>query len=176
MITQINSILAFSEPRDKFLIEKKKQNEDSILAPIRKNDGFLFGVADGLGSYKGAREASSFVCDFLQNNINISHSYLKDLLKNELIQGFYKFIESLDSESSKASTTLSFCYLNDVGLSIWHVGDCRVYVKQDLKLIQLTNDHTQYQELLDKKIYSKKELAEKKHRPQYLNKCDFNFY
>ncbi|MCG7221991.1 protein phosphatase 2C domain-containing protein [Acinetobacter sp. AG3] len=161
MITQLSSILAFSESRDKFQLEKKKQNEDSLLAPVKKNNGFLFGVADGLGSYKGAREASNFVCNFLKDNGNISHTYLRDLFKSEIITEFNRFIESLDAESNKASTTLSFCYLDDIGLSIWHVGDCRVFIKQDLKLIQLTSDHTQYQQLLDKKIYTKKELAEK---------------
>lgn len=158
---KLNSILAFSEPRDKFLIEKKKLNEDSILSPIKKGNGFLFGIADGLGSYIGAQEASNFVCNYLLNKEKINHDYLEHSFKTDLKESFNNFISSLPHDYNKASTTLSFCLLDNLGLSIWHAGDCRVYIKQGIKLVQLTTDHTQYQQLLDQKIYSKKELAEK---------------
>ncbi|MDE2420346.1 MAG: protein phosphatase 2C domain-containing protein [Gammaproteobacteria bacterium] len=158
----LNCVSAFSEPRDKFLTEKVKQNEDSLLTPVKKANGFLFGVADGLGSYKGAREASNFVCDYLQNHQTISHNYLENSFNLELKTAFNNFIDKINGDYVKASTTLSLCFLDDFGLSIWHVGDCRVYIKQGTKLIQITNDHTQYQKLLDKKIYSKKELIDKK--------------
>jgi serine/threonine protein phosphatase PrpC len=162
MRLNLSSILAFSEPRDKFLADHKKPNEDELLTPLKIGDGFLFAVADGLGSYQGAKEASRFVCDFLRKNHKMSHHYLELLLKKDLKNGFDEFINNLPPEYIKASTTLSLCFIDDEGLSIWHVGDCRVYIKQKNKLMQLTNDHTQYQQLLDKKIYSKKELAEKK--------------
>lgn len=158
----LSCVSSFSEARDKFSPERSKQNEDSLIVPFKKSNGFLFGVADGLGSYHGAKEASYFVCNYIENLQQISHEYLEHSLKEELKINFQNFIQSQNSEYIKASTTLSFCFLDDSGLSIWHIGDCRVYIKQDTKLIQLTNDHTQYQKLLDKKIYSKKELNEKK--------------
>lgn len=156
----LSCVSCFSEARDKFSPERSKQNEDSLIVPLKKSNGFLFGVADGLGSYHGAKEASSFVCNYIENLKKINHEYLEYSLKDELKINFQNFIQSQSSEYIKASTTLSFCFLDDRGLSIWHVGDCRVYIKQGTKLIQLTSDHTQYQRLLDKKIYSKKELKE----------------
>lgn len=158
----LSCISAFSEARDKFSSEKNKPNEDSLITPQIKSNGCLFGVADGLGSYVGAKEASSFVCNYIESFKQISHEYIKSCLKEDLKLNFQDFIQNQNPEYMKASTTLSFCFLDDSGLSIWHVGDCRVYIKQDTKLIQLTCDHTQYQKLLDKKIYSKKELNEKK--------------
>src|SRR5690606_27250926 len=156
----LSCVSCFSEARDKFSPERSKQNEDSLIVPLKKSNGFLFGVADGLGSYHGAKEASSLVCNYIEDLKKINHEYLEHSLKDELKINFQNFIQSQSSEYIKASTTLSFCFLDDRGLSIWHVGDCRVYIKQGTKLIQLTSDHTQYQRLLDKKIYSKKELKE----------------
>jgi serine/threonine protein phosphatase PrpC len=175
MILNLNSVLAFSEPRDKFLVENKKPNEDSFLIPFKKGNGILFGVADGLGSYKGAQEASRFVCDYLKINQEISHNYLEKSFKKDLEDNFTNFISSLNPEYNKASTTLSFCFLDDFGLSIWHAGDCRVYIKQGNKLVQLTHDHTQYQQLLDKKIYTKKELAEKEFSQNTLTNAISSF-
>lgn len=162
MKIKLNCISAFSEPRDKFSTEKNKPNEDSLVPLLKRNNGYLMAIADGLGSYEGAQKASSFVCDYLLNTMQISHGYLESAFTDGLKNNFYKFIQNQSSEFTKASTTLSFCFLDDVGLSIWHVGDCRIYIKLGTKLVQITNDHTQYQKLLDKKIYSKKELQEQK--------------
>lgn len=157
----LNSVSAFSEMRNKFSPEKPQKNEDSFVAPLKKQDGFLFGVADGVGAYLGAKAASKFVCEYLESIPKISHDYIENYLTNDLKDNFQKFIEDQDSDHSKASTTLSFCFLDDKGLSIWHVGDCRIYIQKENKLIQVTNDHTQYQQLIDKKIYNKRELKEK---------------
>lgn len=156
----LNSVSAFSEARDKFSPEKSERNEDSFVLPLSKKNGFLFGVADGLGSYLGAKEASSFVCNYIENLPNISHEYIEKHLSYELKGKFQQFIENQSNDYSKASTTLSFCFLDTNGLSIWHVGDCRVYLKKENKLAQVTSDHTQYQQLLDQKIYNKRELKE----------------
>jgi len=156
----LNSVSAFSETRNKFFPEKGQKNEDSCILPLKKQDGFLFGVADGVGSYLGAKEASNFVCDYVQSISKISHEYIENYLSNDLQENFQKFIENQNIDYSKASTTLSFCFLDSEGLSIWHVGDCRVYLKKETKLVQITNDHTQYQQLLDQKIYNKRELKE----------------
>lgn len=156
----LNSVSAFSEMRNKFSPEMSQKNDDSFISPLKKQDGFLFGVADGVGSYLGAKDASNFVCDYLESIPKISHDYIENYLTKDLKESFQKFIENQNSDYSKASTTLSFCFLNSKGLSIWHVGDCRIYLKKETKLIQITNDHTQYQQLLDQKIYNRRELKE----------------
>ncbi|MDE9571549.1 PP2C family protein-serine/threonine phosphatase, partial [Xenorhabdus bovienii] len=58
----------------------------------------------------------------------------------------------------RAATTLTFCYINQNNLYIGHVGDTRFYVRKEKKLIQLSVDHTQHQELLNEGLFSKKEL------------------
>ncbi len=161
MKLKLNNVSVFSEEKEKFCSEKTKENEDSFFISISREEGFLFGVADGVGSYKGAKEASNFVCNYIPNISNLNHNYLEHSLRKDLNENFEEYIKGLSTDYFRASTTLSFCFLNDDGLSIWHAGDSRIYIKKDNKLVQLTNDHTEYQELLDQKIYSKRELKEK---------------
>jgi serine/threonine protein phosphatase PrpC len=73
---------------------------------------------------------------------------------------------------SHAATTLTFCFVDDEGLHIGHVGDCRLYVKTDSKLKQITKDHTQHQKLLDDKIYSKSELKQLPGKIPHYGNCE----
>ncbi|MBS7827373.1 protein phosphatase 2C domain-containing protein [Wohlfahrtiimonas chitiniclastica] len=157
----LKSAISFSVGRDDYSIEKRKCNEDSFLAPIRQNNGYLFCVADGVGSYIGAKESSTFVCDFLNDLENISNEYFSSNFSGDIQDSFRKYISNLDPDFRKAATTLSICFFDNQGLSVWHIGDCRIYIKSGNKLKQLTRDHTQYQKLLDDKIYTKAELKEK---------------
>lgn len=149
---QLQSVGVFSYSKD-----EEKTNQDSILPPLLVNGGYLFAVADGVGSYAGSEFASS--------------SALKELTKLPMPEDeggfeylFNKIKEavtsvSTDNESfSEAATTLTFCYVVNNKLHIGHVGDCRLYIKNGMKLQQVTTDHTQHQKLLDKKIYTKSEL------------------
>ena len=38
--------------------DTRRENQDTILPPVFINDGLLMAVADGVGSYDGARYAS----------------------------------------------------------------------------------------------------------------------
>lgn len=160
MIT-LKSLASFSSAKDTTSQEIRNKNEDSFLSVTHTNKGYLFAVADGVGSYLGASEASSFVCNFLNSCKTINHAYIKKELGYELSRSFKDHFSDMQDEYRKAATTLSFCFLDDDGLSIWHAGDSRVYIQKEKKLLQLTSDHTQYQKLLDEKIYTKKELEEK---------------
>lgn len=135
---------------------KEKENQDSVLLPTSFGEGYIFAVADGVGAYTGAEAASSLAVGELlrlviDNNSNIwsvfptIHSKMNELSIND-----YKYHNS--------ATTLSFCHINEKTIRIGHIGDTRVYVRNRGKLVQLTKDHTVYQELLDEGLYSKKDL------------------
>lgn len=142
----------FSYPK-----EPHRNNEDSILTPKKVGDGYLLAVADGVGSYKGADKASKLVIEHIEH-------YSEKIIRsdfNYLFNNLKKILSDLDDLGlPRAATTLTLAYLNRKGLRIGHIGDCRLYVKNGKKLKLLTKDHTQYQKLLDEKIYTKKELKE----------------
>ena len=137
---------------------EERENQDSIL-PVRKvGDSYIFAVADGVGSYAGAKEASKMAVNYLnQLQENQLHN-IDDIfnnIRNEIIK-----IANNNSDFVKAATTLTFGIFNYNGLTIGHIGDCRLYVTEKGKLRQKTKDHTNHQKLLDEKIYTKKELKE----------------
>lgn len=152
MINLIESS-SFSFPKN-----ENKTNQDSFLSPKKIGDGYLFAVADGVGSYQGADLASNTATSRLNktteiNNLNDINLIFDDILRNII------HISKDNSNLSNAATTLTFCYLNDQGLNIGHVGDCRIYLKDEKnKLHQVTKDHTLHQKLIDDGIFTRQQL------------------
>ncbi|MBW5414807.1 MULTISPECIES: PP2C family serine/threonine-protein phosphatase [unclassified Pseudomonas] len=134
-----------------------RDNQDSFLTPRSIGNGFLLAVADGVGAYFGADKASKIAIDVLaktqvlDGKIDVENTF--KAIRSEIAK------LSVTNESFKdAATTLTFCYASEKGFQIGHVGDCRIYVRKNDKLIQLTKDHTQHQKLLDEGIYRASEL------------------
>lgn len=139
--------------------EPRRENQDTILPPVFINGGLLIAIADGVGSYDGAQNASQSAIKKLP--ALVEKGKLQDM--SDLFISLKEGVSSLSQENikfSNAATTLTFCLVDDDGLHIGHVGDCRLYVKDGGKLRQVTKDHTQHQKLLDDKIYSKSELKQ----------------
>ena len=142
----------------------KRTNQDSILSPFYiTNDGILFAVADGVGSYQGGDLASKTAIDYLKNikeKEQITHnikSIFSKIRENILSLG------NINADYKQAATTLTFGFLDENNLYIGHIGDCRLYFKDSTeKLKQITKDHTELQQLVDEKIYTKKFLQNKK--------------
>lgn len=152
MINLLSSSM-FSYPR-----EADRQNEDSVFPAQRVGDGFLIAVADGVGSYAGARQASQAAIDVL-SAIPSAHwdagpsSEIFAETKSRIVK-----LSSSNSIFSDAATTLTFCHIGSQGLRIGHIGDCRAYIRSGNTFKQLTTDHTQHQRLIDEGLYKPSEL------------------
>lgn len=133
-----------------------RDNEDAFLLPRLVEDGYVFAIADGVGSYAGAKEAAQTAIKHLAG-INQAELLRPEVALHLIKEKISDFSES-NHELLKAATTLSYCYLNSENLNVIHVGDTRVYAKKGSKLHLLTKDHTQHQGLLDEGLYTKKEL------------------
>ncbi|UJR53906.1 PP2C family protein-serine/threonine phosphatase [Dickeya zeae] len=134
----------------------ERENQDAIMLPRQSEGAFVFAVADGVGSYNGAGEAARIAVKqlaALTETELLNPQITLDLIKKRIGE-----LSDTSNDYFKAATTLSYCLLTDEGLNIIHIGDTRVYVKKGGKLILLTKDHTQHQELLDDGLYTKKEL------------------
>ncbi len=155
-MTTIISSSVFSLPRN-----RDKENQDSVLQPIQIEDGFLMAIADGVGGYKGGKEASSTVISCLSKlQLKIQGDDIEGLLKD--LQKQVSGLSEHNIALSDAATTLSLCQVDNEKLVVAHSGDCRIYIKNDNKLEQLTKDHTQHQMLIDEGIYTAKELKHAK--------------
>lgn len=146
----IISSSGFSFPKD-----NQRENQDSIMYPIESGDGYLLAIADGVGGYKGGKEASSSIISSLskvninENDLDATFNILKKTIDN---------LSKNNEDFKSAATTLTFCYVSDRGIEIGHTGDCRLYLKRENKLIQITKDHTQHQMLIDEGYFTAKQL------------------
>jgi len=136
-------------------------NQDAMLPPIKIGNGYLFAVADGVGGYRGGREASQMVTDYVMKNFSREFdNNLKDLFPN--LKEKIKCLSDVDKDYVNAASTLTLSYVTDEFLYIAHIGDCRLYVKKGIKLIQLTKDHTQHQAYIDDGVFTARQLRHAK--------------
>ena len=151
---ELLSLSTFSFPK---MAERK--NEDAVLAPVKKGSGYLFAVADGVGSYAGADLASRAAIETIDSlnpevwDDDESSDFIFEEIKRRISS-----LSSIDDGYSKAATTLTFCHVGKGRLRIGHVGDCRAYFREGGRLKQITEDHTQYQRLINEGMYKPSEL------------------
>ncbi|QNQ52317.1 PP2C family protein-serine/threonine phosphatase [Serratia liquefaciens] len=135
-----------------------KGNQDAYLLPVQLGSGFVFAVADGVGSYNGAKEVANLVTSTISS---IDAGDAKDIEKTLFyVKNRVDQFAASQPDMVNAATTLSYCFIDDNSLYIGHVGDTRVYIKKNNKLKLVTKDHTQHQKLLDDGIYTKRELRD----------------
>ncbi|WP_323859740.1 PP2C family protein-serine/threonine phosphatase [Xenorhabdus szentirmaii] len=135
----------------------KAVNEDYFLPPTFDSDSnIVFAVADGVGSTEQADLASKCAIQAIQ----------KALIEPDfsIEKAFSLAKQAIDEFDFSVATTLTIVHIVDSKLYIGHVGDCRLYFKNKNKLVQLTKDHTKYQELLDSKEHSMRNLRNHKER------------
>lgn len=134
----------------------ERENEDAFLLPSQCDKGYVFAIADGVGSYAGAKEAAQIAIEYLATRKGAD-----ELSPDEVLNAIKEKISDFTAVSNdflKAATTLSYCLITSNLINVVHVGDTRVYAKKGNRLQLLTKDHTQHQELLDDGLYNKKEL------------------
>lgn len=136
-------------------------NEDSFLVD---GDLGLFAVADGMGGHSSGDLASSSVINHLQKEIRAFVKNRKEVPSqsnhyNDLeqsIESCNDLVLSMNSDKgipvgSGMGTTLVGLYLlkNRNEAVLFNVGDSRVYRLRGKKIVQVTKDHTMYQNWLD---------------------------
>jgi len=136
------------------------ENQDSVLPYKKSQEGYVIAVADGVGGYEGGLDASSFAISELEK---IDLAFQKPDVDN-FFHELREKLKELSKNSPKyisAATTLTFCYVGPKGLTIGHCGDSRLYIKSGNKLKQITKDQTQHQILIDKGLYTSRQLRKR---------------
>ncbi|VAW62072.1 Protein serine/threonine phosphatase PrpC, regulation of stationary phase [hydrothermal vent metagenome] len=141
----------------------RKQNEDSILMfEYAHSNVFLFLVADGVGGHKGGALASKLTVDSIKSSVEKAvlqaHSgggYGSDWLTLTLTHAVAEANTQLILEQKKQqefndmATTIVAMLVHDNEIVVSHLGDSRCYKIAEKKLIQITEDHTELQKLLN---------------------------
>lgn len=146
-------------------IGDKEKNEDSIRVFINQpfaTYGFI--VADGLGGHGNGDIASNFVSDCIgaaiENTNTFDGTFIDDCFntaQNMLMDE--KYIKGITS----IKTTLVLLLITDKIARWGHIGDSRLYMFRDGKIIKQTMDHSVPQMLVLSKQIKEKQV---RHHPQ----------
>jgi serine/threonine protein phosphatase PrpC/tetratricopeptide (TPR) repeat protein len=144
----------------------RSENQDSF-GKLPENDlelnsdkGQLFIVADGVGGHTGGKTASSMAVNIIGDFYFTSDLTDKNqLLKRAVEEANFKVYQkaSTSEEFTRMATTCSTLLLREKKGAIAHVGDSRIYKIENNRIEQLTNDHTQVEEMLREGLLTKEE-------------------
>lgn len=148
----------------------RENNEDAWFADEYNN---FYVLCDGMGGHTAGEVASQEAVAFLSA---LSSEVLKKSkthpIKNpqvirELIQEVNAEVYRLaqkDRDLRGMGTTLCCVYVHEAKMVIGHVGDSRVYLLRDKKLLQLTEDHSLVAELLELGELNSRQARDYAHR------------
>ncbi|MBO5077546.1 MAG: protein phosphatase 2C domain-containing protein [Clostridia bacterium] len=114
-------------------------NEDSYLA-IESGGAYLFVVADGLGGHEAGEVASGILVDELRS------AFMKTPYSFDLEQSIIKANDLIMAEQEKTGkkmkTTATAAYIFGGRTYVANVGDSRLYLFNDYKVVFTTVDHS----------------------------------
>jgi protein phosphatase len=144
----------------------RNENQDSFGKYPQDSDdrnqpkGLLFIVADGMGGHIGGKDASNLAIQIVSREY---YSFDSEIVSNCLKYAFktanFRIYQSSKDEmqSHRKGTTCSTLVIEKNLAFIAHVGDSRIYRINSSNIEQMTNDHTQVEEMLRKGILSESE-------------------
>lgn len=155
MATKIKSFKVHSHGRSDIGFVRDN-NEDAWLVEPQNN---VYVLCDGMGGHSAgevaSQEAISTFAILVKNYLNKNKS--ADLIREhqifkELIQRVNTSVYELaqkDRDLRGMGTTFCCVYFQKKSMVVAHVGDSRIYLLRNKKLVQLTEDHSLVSELLE---------------------------
>ena len=126
----------------------------------------LYIIADGMGGHNAGDVASSRsiseFCNYVSNNPHIV--YTEDYLAAALIDANSRIHASAIAAPHLLGmgTTFSVCTIDKNNMYYAHVGDSRIYVINNQKMLQITKDHSLVAEMAEKGMITEEEA---RHHP-----------
>lgn len=137
----------------------REVNEDSLLS---RSEVGLWAVADGMGGYEAGEIASAMVVDCLAEIENVDYfTDFVDLVENKLIEAntnIYEYAEIMCNRRMMGTTIVSLIIKGRIGACLW-AGDSRLYRYRNNELQQLSQDHSQVEELIQQGFLERENAA-----------------
>ena len=135
----------------------RNMNEDAFLN--RDNDG-LWVVADGMGGHDAGEVASEMITASLARvNVEQPLADVVDSLEDSLLEVHQKiraYSRTHCEGRTMGSTVVTFLLRESVGVCMW-AGDSRLYRYRNHRLQQISDDHSQVNEMLARGMITEEE-------------------
>lgn len=128
----------------------RQQNEDAIFSSPSAG---VWVVADGMGGHQGGEVASRIVCNSVERSvIAAGYNYTPQLLEQTIHTANQKILDHAaeNMKSGTMGTTVVALHINDSDYSIFWAGDSRAYLLRSGQLHQLSRDHSQVEEMVER--------------------------
>lgn len=149
---------------------KRPHNEDSALTDSSLG---LALVADGMGGYKAGEIASAIAVKWVLEGVRDNHAkhrFVRRTGEQEMSREALLIREVLVAANKQIfqtaralpqchgmGTTIVTALFSENRVTLAHVGDSRIYRLRGNQLLQVTNDHSLLQELVDRGLYTPEE-------------------
>jgi serine/threonine protein phosphatase PrpC len=135
----------------------RELNEDRYLV---KSESGLFVVADGMGGHDAGEVASSSIVEHLKSiGIPSSAPDLKARFEDRVVMANREIRQLSTRNGSMIGSTLAALLAFERSYACMWAGDSRIYVLRNGNLSQLSRDHTEMQDLLDRGLLTLEEAA-----------------
>lgn len=135
----------------------RELNEDRYLV---KTESGLFVVADGMGGHDAGEVASTSIVEHLKSiGIPSSAPDLKARFEDRVIMANREIRELSSRNGATIGATLAALLTFERQYACMWAGDSRIYMLRDGKLSQLSRDHTEMQDLIDRGLLTIEEAA-----------------
>lgn len=155
---KVYSIWEFGQRKD---AQGNPHQEDSLYPAFGKqtDDDRTFILCDGMGGHDAGEVASETVCTAMAESIrNDGHDQEGDFTDADLLNAINAAFDALDKVDNgapkKMGTTMTFLKLHNLGATVAHMGDSRVYhirpgkTGADTLILHQTEDHSLVNDLV----------------------------
>ena len=154
----------------------RQVNEDSFLITENPNGDLLVAVCDGIGGSAAGEVASNLAVTLLGDQFQEAEPFKKDYEVDEWLRLALNrandqiFAKSMWSKKNRGmGTTAVGAVITSIGTYIFNVGDSRLYALYEDGLIQMSEDHSVIQSLINKQKITPEEAIHHKKRNTLTN-------
>src|SRR5919108_4289044 len=135
----------------------REHNEDRYLV---KAESGIYVVADGMGGHDSGEVASTSIVEHLKSiGIPSSAPDLRARFEDRVIMANRQIREISSRNGSTIGSTVAALLAFERQYACMWAGDSRVYMLHNGKLSQLSRDHTEIQDLLDRGLLTREEAV-----------------
>ena len=152
----------------------RDKNEDRMVV-VERGKTTMVVVADGMGGHRGGEIAAQIVVDTLERLFRLCELPLHDpkgFLKNAIASAHTLINREAKNQKQDIDprTTCVACLVQGNTATWAHVGDSRLYLVRDEKIIARTVDHSYVEDLFSQGMITEKEMLTHPKR-SYLTQC-----